>query len=61
MSEPRRLRRGEGYGARDNAGQGKHSVRLYAGRIRRGKAPAPPKGAPAKLKILWGEEAQRNE
>ena len=23
-------------------GWGKHSVRLYAGRIRRGKAPAPP-------------------
>lgn len=33
-------------------GWGKHSVRLYAGRIRRGKAPAPP--------TPEGEKGQRN-
>ena len=37
-------------------GWGKHSVRLYAGRIRRGKAPAPP--APEGEK---GNEVQRGE
>ena len=35
-------------------GGGKHSIRLYAGCIHRGKAPAPPKGVPAKLEIFVG-------
>ncbi len=48
-------------GGKPTFGWGKHSIRLYAGRIRRGRAPTPPKGVPAKSKILWGEEAQRNE
>lgn len=41
-------------GGKPTFGWGKHSIRLYAGCIHRGKAPAPPKGVPAKLEIFVG-------
>ncbi len=54
MSEPCRLRRGEGYGA--CADEGKHRVRLYAARTRRGAAPAP-----LPLKGRFGGQMQKKK